>query len=183
MAWETIDRSDSWRYRSPEANFDHPEWAKNQLDNANEALWNNQLKDLYENVDGEVTVSAKKVKKYLTDLSKMDSYNDIWTQFGKNTIPQTTVVQIALEMQGIDVWSVDWIYWSKTTEWVKKFQRANWLSVDGKAGPATIKKMVETFPNLNRSIPERARGAREDVNRRWNQAKRRAKGVYHRIFG
>lgn len=178
MAWETIDRTLVWRYESSEANFDAPEWAKNQMNNWLDALARADLQKLFENNNWIVTVNAEGVKNYLTDLSKM-SYNDIWTHNGKNTIPQTMAIQIALEMKGIEVWKIDWILWKNTKKGIREFQN-KWnaehpqdkISADGVAWPETLKRIVSDL-DVSRNVLQRTGWAFQDLWRRmkrqWNK--------------
>lgn len=172
---ETIDRTSVWRYESSEANFDAPEWATNQMENWLNALARADLQRLFENNHWVVTVNAEGVKNYLTDLSKM-SYNDIWTHNGKNTIPQTMAIQIALEMKGIEVWKIDWILWNKTKKGIKEFQ-TKWnaehpqdkITVDGVVWPATLQRLVAEL-NVSRNGIQRVWWAFQDLWRRiWRQ--------------
>ena len=151
---ETIWEGRFWRYESSQSNFDHQEWANNQLDATKEALAKMEIWEMFEKNGDKVRVNPDNVKKFLTELSNKN-YNDIWRMFGGNTVPQTTAIQIALEMQGYDCWKIDWVLWNKTKAQIKKFQKDNWLDADWNAGPATIKKLVETFPDTTRTIPQR----------------------------
>ena len=169
---ETFEKTDAWRYESSEANFNHSEWGKAQLENWLSALQRADLESMFEKHGDKIRVNADGVKNYLTDLSKK-SYNDIWRENWGNTIPQTTAIQIALEMQGIEVWAIDWIYWKKTTKGIKEFQ-TKWnaehpqdkLAVDGKAGPKTIQKLLEGM-DTNRSRWEKINWWLEDAGEWW----------------
>lgn len=54
---------------------------------------------------------------------------------------EVTNIQTRLKQWGYYTGSVDGVYGAKTAEAVKKFQRANGLTADGIAGPATLQKI------------------------------------------
>lgn len=169
--WETINRNEYWKYDSPESNFNlEGNWQKASLDKASEALAQAGIQEMFENDEWNVWVKPENVKKLLTELSNKKDYNDIWRAFGGNTIPQTTAIQIALEMQGIDVWTIDWILWKSTTKWIKEFQRRNWLTVDWKVGPDTMKKLVQTFPRIDQTHKEKGKDPTSTrIERQWHK--------------
>ena len=146
---ETIDRTSAWRYESSDTNFDHPEWAKTQLDSWMEALAKMEVWAMFEQNGDKIKVNPENVKNFLTELAGQN-YNDMWRMFGGNTIPQATAIQAALEMQGFDVWTINWIMWPNTRDQIKEFQK-KWnaehpqdiIRADGVAWPETVKRLAD----------------------------------------
>ena len=64
---------------------------------------------------------------------------------------EVTQIQTKLKRWGYYTGSIDGIYGSKTVEAVKYFQRKNGLTVDGIAGPATLKAMGITSSSSSSS--------------------------------
>lgn len=60
------------------------------------------------------------------------------------SMPATTAIQAALNALGYDCGKVDGIFGANTEAGVRAFQKANGLSVDGRVGKDTYKKMFAT---------------------------------------
>lgn len=154
---ETFDRTSAYRYESTDNNNDLPEWAKVQLNSWIEALARMEIWAMFEKDGDKIKVHPENVKNFLTELAAQN-YNDMWRMFGHNTIPQATAIQVALEMQGFEVWTINWVMWPKIKDQIKEFQK-KWnaehpediIRADGIAWPETVKRLADGIDPANYS--------------------------------
>jgi len=89
-------------------------------------------------IDGPADSVAKKLP---TDQNLMKAYND----GGKKTMQDIKDLQTALSRLGHDPNGIDGKYGNGTYAAVQAFQKANGLSVDGQAGPNTLKAIQDAL--------------------------------------
>lgn len=124
-------------------NLNAIDWVQQQTQEELNKLTNDWRKNSFYEIkeDWNVMFSMDLVKQYLKSI-KDKSW---WELKEKNSWAWIIAVQIALESMWYDVGKIDWVFWGKTKEQVRKFQNANWLKADWFPWKDTINKICDVL--------------------------------------
>lgn len=128
------------KMEQPKEGLREVDWVQEQL-----ALAGLKKEVLYTKEKNEVKYHLDTPMDYLKTLNDKKTYKEIMAENSGATI---MCIQILLESIWYEVGQIDgilvtkWKSTSKTMEAIKKFQKDNWLKVDGVPGRATIDKLL-----------------------------------------